>query len=253
MTPRADLVEVASLRVRYRKDADLVLDGIDLRLPAGTVGCVVGPSGCGKTTLIHAVAGFLRPESGSIRVAGSPVLGPSPDRLVLFQEFSLFPWATAQKNVEFGLRCLGVGREERRTRAREALARVGLDPYRHRFPRELSGGMQRRVALARAVVARPRLLLVDEPLTGLDPGLREDLQIMMRRLVRDAGITMLWVTHDLEEAAFISEHVFVLSGSPARRATRISVDLDGDRSLAIRESSSFTNLLRRLRAEVAPS
>ncbi|MEU3777055.1 ABC transporter ATP-binding protein [Streptomyces sp. NPDC032472] len=202
--------------VRGRGGAFPALEGVDLELGAGSFTALLGPSGCGKSTLLGAVAGFVRPVAGRVAVAGEPVTGPGPDRGVVFQHYALFPWRTARGNVEFALKRLGLPRAERRRRALAALAEVGLADGAEKYPGQLSGGMQQRVALARALAAEPEVLLLDEPFGALDALTRARMQELLRRLWRRTGLTVLFVTHDIDEALALAERVVVLGGAPGR-------------------------------------
>ncbi|MEV7416594.1 ABC transporter ATP-binding protein [Streptomyces sp. NPDC089919] len=211
-------VRIAGLTVAYggsrRAPATPVLDGLDLELAAGSFTALLGPSGCGKSTVLGAVAGFVRPTAGRVTVADVPVTGPGPDRGVVFQHYALFPWRTARGNVEFALKRLGLKRAERRRRALAALAEVGLADGAEKYPAQLSGGMQQRVALARAVAAEPDVLLLDEPFGALDALTRTRMQDLLRRLWQRTGLTVLFVTHDIDEALSLAERVVVLGGPP---------------------------------------
>ncbi|MCB5167519.1 ABC transporter ATP-binding protein [Streptomyces bambusae] len=213
-------VRIEGLAVGYggsrRRPAAPVLERTDLDLPAGSFTALLGPSGCGKSTVLGAVAGFVRPTAGRITVAGVPVTGPGPDRGLVFQQYALFPWRTARGNVEFALKRLGLRRAERRTRALAALAEVGLAEGAEKYPAQLSGGMQQRVALARALAAEPDVLLLDEPFGALDALTRSRMQELLRGLWQRTGLTVLFVTHDIDEALALAERVVVLGGSPGR-------------------------------------
>ncbi|MFJ6938731.1 ABC transporter ATP-binding protein [Streptomyces sp. NPDC101132] len=193
-----------------------VVAGVDAEFAEGSFTALLGPSGCGKSTLLNAVAGFVRPTAGGVTVGGAPVTGPGPDRGVVFQQYALFPWLSARGNVEFALKRLGLPRSERRRRALDALAEVGLAEGAEKRPGELSGGMQQRVALARALAAEPEVLLMDEPFGALDPLTRGRMQELLTGLWRRAGTTVLFVTHDLDEALALAQRVLVLGGSPGR-------------------------------------
>ncbi|MFD9127212.1 ABC transporter ATP-binding protein [Kitasatospora sp. NPDC059571] len=193
-----------------------VLAPTELELTAGSFTAVLGPSGCGKSTLLNAVAGFVRPTAGRVLVDGRPVAGPGPDRGMVFQHYALFPWLTARGNVEFALKRLGLPRAERRRRALAALADVELVDGAEKYPAQLSGGMQQRVALARALAAEPDVLLMDEPFGALDALTRTRMQNLLLRLWRRTGTTVLFVTHDLDEALALAERVLVLGGKPGR-------------------------------------
>ncbi|MEU6312797.1 ABC transporter ATP-binding protein [Streptomyces sp. NPDC047014] len=193
-----------------------VLERTDLDFPAGSFTALLGPSGCGKSTVLGTVAGFVRPLSGGVSVGAAPVRGPGPDRGVVFQHYALFPWRTARGNVEFALKRLGLPRAERRRRALAALAEVGLAEGAEKYPAQLSGGMQQRVALARALAAEPEVLLMDEPFGALDVLTRTRMQALLRELWQRRGTTVLFVTHDIDEALTLAQRVVILGGTPAR-------------------------------------
>ncbi|MFJ8623717.1 ABC transporter ATP-binding protein [Kitasatospora sp. NPDC093550] len=199
----------------HRRSAP-VLDRTELDLPAGSFTALLGPSGCGKSTVLNAVAGFVRPTAGQVLVGARPVTGPGPDRGVVFQHYALFPWLTARGNVEFALKRLGLPRAERRSRALAALEEVELADGAEKYPAELSGGMQQRVALARALAAEPEVLLMDEPFGALDALTRARMQHLLTRLWQRTGTTVLFVTHDIDEALALAERVLVLGGKPGR-------------------------------------
>ncbi|MFC9298893.1 ABC transporter ATP-binding protein [Streptomyces sp. NPDC057011] len=193
-----------------------VLERTDLDLAAGSFTALLGPSGCGKSTVLGAVAGFVRPTAGRVTAGSEPVRGPGPERGVVFQHYALFPWRTARGNVEFALKRLGLPRAERRRRALAALAEVGLADGADKYPAQLSGGMQQRVALARALAAEPEVLLMDEPFGALDALTRTRMQTLLRELWQRRGTTVLFVTHDIDEALALAERVIVLGGAPGR-------------------------------------
>ncbi|WP_131735810.1 ABC transporter ATP-binding protein [Actinomadura roseirufa] len=203
---------------RAFKSADPVdaLRDVDADIPGGEFVTIVGPSGCGKSTLLRLVAGFARPTGGEVAVAGAPVTGPGPDRGVVFQQPRLFPWLTVRRNVEFGLRTAGASAAERRARSDELLDLVGLSDSAGRLPHELSGGMQQRAAIARALAPGPRILLMDEPFAALDALTRERLQEELRRIWRRTGTTILFVTHSVDEAVFLGTRIIALSRRPGR-------------------------------------
>ena len=188
--------------------------------------CIVGPSGCGKSTLLNMIAGFLAPASGEIRIGGKAVTGHGMDRGVVFQDFAqLFPWRTALGNVSFGLEMKGVPKGERETIAREQLRLVKLEKFTGSFPHHLSGGMQQRVAIAQALINKPRILLLDEAFSALDPGTRKDMQRLIRQLWRDTGITVLFVTHNTQEALYLGSRVIVLAKEAPDHGSRIALEL----------------------------
>ena len=213
MPPQAEVdVRVAGLRKRYG-DVTAV-DGVDLEIRRGEFFTMLGPSGSGKTTTLRVIAGFERPDEGRIELAGRDVSSLPPyarDVNTVFQDYALFPHMTVQENVEYGLRVKKVARAERRQRAGEALVLVRLEGYGSRKPSQLSGGQRQRVALARAIVNRPQALLLDEPLGALDLKLRQELQVELKRIQQELGITFIYVTHDQEEALTMSDRLAVFN------------------------------------------
>ncbi|QSI47906.1 ABC transporter ATP-binding protein [Thermobispora bispora] len=205
-------IELRGVRQAYRDRT--VLGPIDLAIEPGEFVTVVGPSGCGKSTLLRLIAGFTRPSAGSVAVSGRPVTGPGPDRGVVFQQPRLFPWLSVAANVGFGLR--GLPRAARRARVAELLELTGLSDAARLRPYELSGGMRQRAAIARALATRPRVLLMDEPFAALDAFTRERMQDELRRLWRSSGTTVVFITHDVDEAVYLGTRAIALSGGPGR-------------------------------------
>ncbi|WP_037610026.1 ABC transporter ATP-binding protein [Streptacidiphilus rugosus] len=201
------------------------LDGIDLEVAAGEFLVVVGPSGCGKSTLLDLAAGLARPTSGRILLDGREVTGPGLDRGIVFQQYALLPWRTAQGNVEFGLEATGVPRRQRAARAREYLELVGLSGFEDRHPHELSGGMRQRVAIARSLAYDPDVLLMDEPFAALDAQTRESLQDELLRVWRHTGKTVVFITHGIDEAVYLGGRVAVLTSRPGRIKQVVPIDL----------------------------
>ena len=223
---------------------------LSFTVDAGELVCVVGPSGCGKSTLLRAVGGLLPPTSGEVRLHGDPVRGVPADLAVVFQDYSrsLFPWLSTRSNVEFPLRWRGLDRAERRERAAEALRRVGLADAGERYPWQLSGGMQQRAAIARALVCRPAVLLMDEPFASVDAQTRLELEDLLRQVQREQATTVLLVTHDIDESVFLADRVLVLSPSPASVVADLTVGLPAERDqITTRESPEFVAL----RGEIA--
>jgi NitT/TauT family transport system ATP-binding protein len=232
---------VRSLAKRYpsRGGDVLALDGVDLDVPTGGFVSLVGTSGCGKSTLLNIVAGLDVPSQGLVRIDGDEIVGPGPDRGVVFQAYSLFPWRSVADNVAFGLECLRIGRAERRERVRDMLGVVGLSEFADRLPRELSGGMRQRVAIARALVTEPDLLLLDEPFGALDLQTRQSLHEFLRHVWQRTQATVLMVTHDVGEAVYLSEQVVVLTSRPGRVAEVVDVPYGRSRGPDIRRDQRF--------------
>jgi NitT/TauT family transport system ATP-binding protein len=201
------------------------LEEIWLDVQDGEFVVLVGPSGCGKSTLLNIIAGLDRADEGEVLEDGRPVLGPGRDRSVVFQDGALFPWLTAQKNVEFGLKQMGLGARERADRAAYHLSLVDLSRFRDSYLHELSGGMRQRVAIARALAMDPEVLLVDEPFAALDAQTREDLYLQLSELWEQTGKTIVFVTHNVREAACLGDRVVVFSARPGRIRAEFRVEL----------------------------
>ncbi|ADD42020.1 ABC transporter ATP-binding protein [Stackebrandtia nassauensis] len=232
------------------------IDNLNFDVAAGELVCVVGPSGCGKTTLLRTIAGLLRPTTGELTVDGRGVTGTPPGTAVVFQEYgrSLFPWLRVGDNVALPLRDNSVGGAERRTRVREALEQVGLADAERSYPWQLSGGMQQRVAIARALAYRPRLLLMDEPFAAVDAQTRADLEDLVYRLWRDLGVTVVFITHDIDEAVYLGQRVLVLSAPPSRIREEITVDLPVERDqLTTRADPRFLALRTQIHQHIRES
>ena len=222
------------------------LDGINLTIADGEFVSIVGPSGCGKTTFLSVVDGLIPATAGRILVDGVAVARPGPDRAVVFQDASLLPWRTVLGNVLYGLECIGVPRREARERAGHFVAMVGLTGFEHNYPYELSGGMQQRVNLARALVMDPKLLLMDEPFAALDAQTREAMQEELLRIWKAAGKTVLFITHQVDEAIFLSDRVIVFSTRPGRVKASIAVDIERPRTLRLKRELRFHALEDRI-------
>ncbi|QBR93094.1 ABC transporter ATP-binding protein [Nocardioides euryhalodurans] len=248
MSSSIELEDVGQV-FRVRSDVDgrpeefVALEGLDLRVDPGEMVCVVGPSGCGKSTVLDLVAGLTIPTSGRVLVGGQPVTGPGLDRSVVFQQYTLLPWRTAQGNVELALEAAGgMDRRERADRAREYLDLVGLSDFATRYPHELSGGMKQRVAIARSLSHGPQVLLMDEPFGALDAQTREHLQEELIGIWRETGTTVVFITHDIEEAVFLGQRVAVMSGRPGRVSAVVDIALDRhDTRQDIRSAPEFAH------------
>ena len=235
-------------------DRLLALDGIDLKVRAGEFVCIVGPSGCGKSTLLHIITGLHRPTSGSVHVDDKVVEGPSTNRILIFQELGLFPWLTVAGNVEFGLKMAGVPRRERKEKSAHYLRMVHLSQFRDSYIHQLSGGMRQRVALARALATEPDVLLMDEPFAALDAQTRDLLHDELERIWAETGRTIIFVTHNVREAARLADRVVVFTFRPGRIKREFMVDLPRPRQI---EHSSVAgmarDILEELRAEINKS
>jgi NitT/TauT family transport system ATP-binding protein len=200
-----------------------VLGGVSFDVKQGEIVSLIGESGCGKTTLLRIVQGLIKLDSGSISVDGTPITKPGRDRGFVFQQASLLPWRTARQNIEFGLELMGLPKAQRLERANALLELVGLGHAAHQYPHQLSGGMQQRVGLARALAIDPAILLMDEPFSALDAQTREVLQSELLRIHGETGKTTLFVTHDLDEAIYLSDRIVVLAAKPGRVKKIITV------------------------------
>jgi NitT/TauT family transport system ATP-binding protein len=227
------------------------LQNIDLEIEQGEFVCIVGPSGCGKSTLLHLVAGLDRPTTGQITVDGSPVNGPGTDRILLFQELGLFPWLTVRQNVEFGLKMAGVSKIERRDRARVFLRMVHLSHFEDHYIHQLSGGMKQRVALARSLALRPKILLMDEPFAALDAQTRDMLHDELERIWKETAPTIVFVTHNVREAVRLGDRVLLMSFRPGRIKTQFEINLKRPRHVEDSDVAYLSKeILGQLREEI---
>lgn len=227
------------------------LQNIDLDIAPGEFVSVVGASGCGKSTLLKLVAGLEPVSSGAIEVGGRPLNGPPDGLAVVFQRDVLLDWRTILDNVLLSIEFLGQPREQYRDRASELLMRFGLGGFEHRFPWELSGGMRQRASICRALLTDPRLLLMDEPFGALDAMTRDDLNIELARIWQETRKTLLFITHSIPEAVFLSDRVVMMGKAPGMIVDTIAIDLPRPRSLAVRESPEFTHYVARIRHHFA--
>jgi ABC-type nitrate/sulfonate/bicarbonate transport system ATPase subunit len=211
---------------------------------------ILGPSGCGKSTLLRMVAGLDTPTTGRILLDGKAITGPGADRGMVFQSYTLFPWLTVSENISFGLRERGVSTRERNDIARQWLEKVGLTSFANHFPKQLSGGMQQRTAIARALANDPKILLLDEPFGALDNQTRALMQELLLGIWERERKTVIFVTHDIEEAIFLASRVVVMSARPGRIKADIPVDLPHPRHYTIKTSAAFSDLKARLTEEI---
>jgi NitT/TauT family transport system ATP-binding protein len=251
--PALELVDV-SVSYPLRSGGSLrVLENASLSVQRGEFLSILGPSGCGKSTLLRVIDGLLAASGGAVVAGGQPVLGPGSDRAMVFQAHSLFPWQTVAQNVAFGSRMRGVPRKQARRAAQPYIELVGLKGFEDSFPRELSGGMQQRVNLARALSLDPELLLMDEPFAALDAQTRVVMQKELLRIWNTGKRkTVIFVTHNVEEAVFLSDRVVVLSGKPAHVSADIRVDLPRPRTLAMTTTPEFGKYVSQVWSLIEP-
>ena len=247
MAERSSMLRVDHLSKVYESAAGPVeaIGDLSFTMDAGELVCIVGPSGCGKTTLLKCIAGLLRPSGGVVEMDGVPVTGPTPSMALVFQEYgrSLYPWLTVRGNVELPLRHKRLTRAERDQLVNDALRAVGLAGVAKSHPWQLSGGMQQRVAIARAIAYEPEVLIMDEPFAAVDAQTRADLEDLVRDLHRSRGVSILFVTHDIDESVYLAGRVLVLSKSPTRVLETLDIDLPARRDqITTRALPRFTEL-----------
>ncbi|QIZ35690.1 ABC transporter ATP-binding protein [Saccharopolyspora sp. ASAGF58] len=251
MTETKTMLEVSGLGHRYGGgEGHQAIADLTFQVRTGELACIVGPSGCGKSTMLRSISGLIKPTAGDVRLDGTPVNGVPADLAVVFQDYSrsLFPWLSVRSNVEFPLRSRGLSKAERRSRADEVLEWVGLGAAAKKYPWQLSGGMQQRVSIARALACRPSLLLMDEPFASVDAQTRFELEDLLLRVRKQFDSTVLLVTHDIDESIYLADRVFVLSKSPASIVADLEIPLGDERDqITTRESETFVYL----RSEVA--
>lgn len=222
------------------------LDEIDLYITPGEIVCLVGPSGCGKSTLLQIAAGLAEPSAGSVVLDGTAIDGPGPDRGLVFQSYSLYPWRTVASNVAFGLELTGMPKDEIRRRVDRYLDVMGLTRFANALPRQLSGGMQQRTAIARALATEPEVLLLDEPFGALDAQTRSSMREFLLQVWRETHATILMVTHDVEEAVFLSQRIYVMTPHPGRIAAEIAVPFGEEREHHLLREREFQVVCERI-------
>lgn len=239
-------IRMDGLSIRLGKGAQAfeAVQDISLQVEPGEFVCLLGPSGCGKSTLLGALAGHLQISSGRLSLDGEPVSTPHPERGLVFQQHTLFAWKRVLDNVAFGLKMQGVPKAERQRRARELLALVGLGGFEDRYPSQLSGGMQQRVEIARVLINQPRVLLMDEPFGALDAQTRLMMQELLLDIWTRIGTTVLFVTHDIDEALFLADRILVMSPRPGRIIEEIRLDFPRPRQAELTTSARFSTLKR---------
>jgi NitT/TauT family transport system ATP-binding protein len=243
-------VQVSELVIRFKAGSETVLavDGVNLDVQPGEFVSLIGPSGCGKSTLLNAVAGFLPPSSGQLTLDGDAIHEPGPERGVVFQQYSLFPWLTVRKNVEFGLKMLGAAANERETRARTLLGLAGLLTFENHYPDQLSGGMKQRVGIVRALATSPQVLLMDEPFGALDAQTRVVMQEILTNMWQRLRLSVLFITHDIDEAVFLSDRIYVMTARPGRIKAEIRVPLPRPRTAEMTATAPFIGMVQQIRS-----
>ena len=240
-------IENVALRFTPRSGQPLTaLENISLDVEENEFSVIAGPSGCGKTSLLRLVAGLIRPSEGAIYLDGQPVAKPGKDRGMVFQSYTLFPWLTVRENVEFGLKVAGVAAAERARVAGHFISEVGLEGFEGAYPKQLSGGMMQRVALARALANDPAILLMDEPFGALDSQTRSLMQELLLNIWEHAHKTVLFITHDIDEAILLGDRVYVMTARPGRIKEMIEIDIPRPRVVDVLTSERFIMLKRRV-------
>jgi len=244
--PKLEVSHLTKGFPRGRDDIVPVLDDVSFAVADLEFVAIVGPSGCGKSTFLRIVDGLIAPDSGEVRLNGRVVDGPGHGRGMVFQSFDLFPWRTALGNVEFGLDMMGLARQERRARAQRWIELVGLNGFEHAYPHQLSGGMQQRVGIARALAIEPEVLLMDEPFGALDVQTRDLLQDELLAIWQRERKTVLFVTHSIEEAIYLADRVLIFTPRPARLERILDVPFARPRSEEVKSSPAFVELRREI-------
>ena len=219
------ILNTEDVGVTYQESI-VALKNVSLNIPAAKLTAILGPSGCGKTTLLKVIAGLIEPTSGTVKVRGKGIVGPGPDRALVFQDFALLPWATVLQNVGFGLRARGVPKKEREETSLNYIREVGLQGFEDKYPHQLSGGMRQRTGLARALTVNSDILLMDEPFSAVDEQMRRKLQEDLLNLLKIESKTVIFVTHSIEEAVYLADQVIILSGRPGSIADIVYPEID---------------------------
>ncbi|MEM7770565.1 MAG: ABC transporter ATP-binding protein [Cyanobacteria bacterium P01_E01_bin.6] len=239
-------VEGISMVFSSRGHTVQVLDSVNLQVKPGELVCLLGPSGCGKSTLLNIIAGFIKPTAGYVMVDQKEVKKPGAERGFVFQQYSLLPWKTTFQNVEFGLKIKGIPKAERKDMVGEYLNLVGLAKYRNAYPHQLSGGMQQRASIVRALVNSPSVLLMDEPFAALDAQTRHMMQELLLNIWSTLKTTVIFVTHDIEEAVFLGDRIFVMGVQPGHIKAELDIPLTRPRHVDDMLTPDFTNLNRQV-------
>ncbi|MFP5390957.1 MAG: ABC transporter ATP-binding protein [Gammaproteobacteria bacterium] len=246
MSQNQGQIDIDSVKITLGTGAQAfeAVQDVSVKVAPGEFLCLLGPSGCGKSTLLGALAGHLRPSHGQIRIDGEVIDGPHPDRGLVFQQHTLLPWKKVLENVAFGLKMKGEGRSERNERAREMLELVGLKGFEKHYPAQLSGGMKQRVEIARVLINHPRVMLMDEPFGALDAQTRLMMQELLLDVWARVKTTIVFITHDIEEALFLADRILVMSPRPGRIVEEIPVTFERPRTADVTTSHQFMALKR---------
>jgi NitT/TauT family transport system ATP-binding protein len=247
-TVRRGAIAISGFKLDYETANGLfpAVSDVAITVEPGEFVSIVGPSGCGKSTLLNALAGFLKPTEGVVLIDGEPITGPGADRGMVFQQYSLFPWKTVRENVEFGLKIKGMDRLQRQRAARTLLGLAGLLPFENHYPDALSGGMKQRVGIIRALATGPRVLLLDEPFGALDSQTRLIMQQILTNMWERLKITVFFVTHDIDEAIFLSDRIYVMTARPGRIKAELPVELPRPRTPEMMGSLEFMQMRQTL-------
>lgn len=248
-TPRNGLVECKNIGVVFGTNNSAVeaVKDVSINVQPGEFVSLIGPSGCGKSTLLNIVAGFTKPTRGTATLDGKPIEKPGAERGVVFQQYSLFPWLTVRKNVEFGLRMAGVAANKRVTSARTLLGLAGLLAFENHYPDQLSGGMKQRIGIVRALATSPQVLLMDEPFGALDTQTRAVMQEILTNMWQQFRISVLFITHDIDESVFLSDRIYVMTARPGRIKAEIKVSLPRPRTVEMTGTKEFTDFVHQLK------
>ena len=239
-------VEAVNKVYQVRGTATVALQDINLSIDNNEFSTIVGPSGCGKSTLLRMIAGLDTPSSGKILLNGRQITGPDADRGMVFQTYTLFPWLTVEQNIKFGLKLKKIPEQQSKEIVDRYLELIGLTNFRHSYPKELSGGMKQRVAIARALANSPEVLLMDEPFGALDPQTKSSMQELLLKIWRTEKTTVVFITHDIEEAIFLSQRVYVMSARPGMVEEELYINLPRNRTQEIKDSDAFIDIKRKI-------
>lgn len=241
-TPDKIVIDNLTKKYEGRSGETIALNGVSLTIKENEFVCVVGPSGCGKSTMLNVIAGLEKPTAGKVCMNGVEITAPGPERGVIFQQYALFPWLTVQKNVEYGLKIQKVPKERRREIADKYLEMVELTDFKSAYPKELSGGMKQRVAIARGYAINPKMLLMDEPFGALDAQTRSQLQEALLHTWQEEQKTCFFITHDVEEAVLLAQRIVIMSARPGRIKEIVQVDIPYPRNQKTKLTLAFNNI-----------